>query len=74
MYDSISDFLQELSSEKPALWAPFVLAVVATLSLALYGFWEAALQLFRRLRRRFFPRVRPVRMATCNEEGEGQAR
>lgn len=74
MYDSISDFLQTLSAEKRTLWALFVLAVMASLSLALYGFWQAVLRLFAELRRRVSARARHIRTATCVEDGEGQAR
>ena len=51
MYDSISDFLQTLSTESRELWAVFVLGVIATLALALYGLWEVVLRLASRLGR-----------------------
>ena len=45
MYESISDFLKDLSANSPALWAILVLGVVATISLGLYSFWETVLRI-----------------------------
>ena len=45
MYGEISDFLKDLSAESPILWALLVLGTIATLSLALYVFWELLLRL-----------------------------
>ena len=44
MYESISDFLKDLGTNSPALWAVFVLGVIITISLGLYSFWETVLK------------------------------
>lgn len=52
MYGAISDFLKDLSTDSPALWALLVLGAMATVSLGLYLFWELLLGLvFRRASR-----------------------
>ena len=40
MPDLFSSFLRTFSLHQPVLWALLVMAVVATISLALYAFWE----------------------------------
>ena len=40
MYDSLTDFMQNLSADSPVLWALLVMAVVALIGLALFAFWE----------------------------------
>ena len=45
MYESISDFLKDLSTNSPALWTLFVLGVVIAISLGLYFFWETVLKI-----------------------------
>jgi len=42
MPDLFNGFLRTFSLHQPALWALLVMAVVATISLALYAFWELA--------------------------------
>jgi len=42
MYDFLNSFLRTFSLHQPVLWALLVMAVVATISLALYAFWELA--------------------------------
>lgn len=45
MYGALSDFLRDLSTESPALWALLVLGVMLTLSLGLHTLWESLLRL-----------------------------
>ena len=40
MYDSVTHFLKTFSADQPILWALLVMAVVATISLTMYAFWE----------------------------------
>ena len=40
MFGELGDFLTTLSSNFPLLWALFVMAVVAGISLVLFFFWE----------------------------------
>jgi len=40
MYDFLNSFLRTFSLHQPVLWALLVMAVVATISLVLYAFWE----------------------------------
>ena len=44
MYDALTGFLQELSSQSPLLWALLVMAVVASTALSLYSLWELVLR------------------------------
>ncbi len=44
MYDALTGFLQELSSQNPFLWALLVMAVVASTALGLYSLWELVLR------------------------------
>ena len=53
MVDTFREFSTSLSGSYPLLWALFVMAVVAVISLALFFFWEL---LFRLL-----PAVSPLR-------------
>ena len=52
MYGTISNFLTDFSEYSRPLWALFVFGVVATLSLGLYAFWEAAFGLVKSARTR----------------------
>lgn len=45
MYDSLTDFMQDLSADSPVLWALLVMAVVVFASLILFAFWEVVLRL-----------------------------
>ncbi len=45
MYDSLIEFMNNLSADNPLLWALLVMAVVAGTSLILFGFWELVLRL-----------------------------
>ena len=40
MFDAATEFLTALSGGYPLLWALFVMAVVAGISLVLFFFWE----------------------------------
>ena len=44
MYDALTGFLQNFSSQFPLLWALLVMAVVAGTGLGLYVFWELVLR------------------------------
>ena len=44
MYDTLTAFLQEFSSQFPLLWALLVMAVVAGTALSLYALWELVLR------------------------------
>ena len=48
----MNDFLQDVPATSRVLWALMILGSVPLLSLGLYGFWEAALKLAARTRRR----------------------
>ena len=43
MYDSLTEFMKNLSADSPVLWALLVMAVVASTGLFLYAFWELVL-------------------------------
>ena len=45
MFDAFGDFLTSLSASHPLLWALFVMAVVAGVSLFLFFFWEVFFRL-----------------------------
>jgi hypothetical protein len=45
MFEAFSEFSTSLSSSHPLLWALFVMAVVAVISLVLFFFWEAIFRL-----------------------------
>ena len=45
MFEAFSEFSTSLSSGYPLLWAFFVMAVVAVISLVLFFFWEAIFRL-----------------------------
>ena len=45
MFEAFSKFSTSLSSSYPLLWALFVMAVVAVISLVLFFFWEAIFRL-----------------------------
>ena len=45
MFEAFSEFLTSLSNSYPLLWALFVMAVVAVISLVLFFFWEAIFRL-----------------------------
>ena len=45
MFEAFSEFLTSLSSSYLLLWALFVMAVVAVISLVLFFFWEAIFRL-----------------------------
>lgn len=51
MFEAFSEFSTSLSSSYPLLWALFVMAVVAVISLVLFFFWEAIF--------RFIPTINP---------------
>lgn len=51
MYSEISDFLVDLSRNKP-LWALFVVGTVFASSMALYSFWEVVLKALPKVRAR----------------------
>lgn len=52
MYASVSSFLQNMSADSPVLWAGFVIAVVAGVSLTMYQFWETVLKAVSKAERR----------------------
>ncbi len=67
MYDSLSEFMNNLSADNPLLWALLVMAVVAGTSLILFGFWELVLRLpFARVVSRKNGR-RPLRYACFSQ-------
>ena len=45
MFDAFSEFSASLSGSYPLLWALFVMAVVAVISLVLFFFWEGFFRL-----------------------------
>ncbi|MFP6635854.1 MAG: hypothetical protein VCB79_08020 [Dehalococcoidia bacterium] len=45
MFEAFSEFSTSLSISYPLLWALFVMAVVAVISLVLFFFWEAIFRL-----------------------------
>ena len=45
MYDSLGEFMNNLSADNPLLWALLVMAVVAGTGLILFAFWELVLRL-----------------------------
>ena len=45
MFDAFSEFSASLSGCYPLLWALFVMAVVAVISLVLFFFWEGFFRL-----------------------------
>ena len=45
MFEAFGEFSTSLSSSYPLLWALFVMAVVAVISLVLFFFWEAIFRL-----------------------------
>lgn len=44
LYTGLNDFLKTFSSEHSVLWALLVMAVMASVSLMLYGFWEVVIK------------------------------
>ncbi|MCY4438362.1 MAG: hypothetical protein OXE05_13665 [Chloroflexi bacterium] len=44
MYEALTEFLQEFSSQYPLLWALLVMAMVASTALSLYALWELVLR------------------------------
>ena len=44
MYDALTEFLQQFSSQAPLPWALLVMAVVAGTALVLYNFWQLVLR------------------------------
>jgi len=45
MFDALSEFLVTFSGSYPLPWALFVMAVVASISLILFSFWEVVFRL-----------------------------